>query len=233
MVSMLGKLFVSLFALGAMTTVAFCDTPVVVIDPGHPTDAKDRGHRGKKLSETTVNFNVAYLLAQKLETQGVKVILTKQDVRLLLSTQRRAMIANWNKAALFIRIHCDETTGSGYSLYYPAAPGVAPDGVTGPSPDVIKKSYAAAKLFHAAMAAAMKGELNDNGIKTDGQTAVGAKQGAFTGSIYAAVPTILIDLGVLTNAHDEKWLMSPKNTPKLVDAIDKGILATLGPEYGS
>ncbi len=224
---MLGRSAFSVFAFGAAIVTSMAAQPVVVIDPGHPAGPRDPGTKGKKVSEVQVNFRVANMLALKLEQQGIKVIVTKPDVRLLLTNKRRAEIANWAKADLYIRLHCDQTTGSGYSIVFPGAPGVAADGAKGPSQHVINASSAAAKKFHAAMAASIQTLLVDNGIKTDAQTPVGEKQGALTGSIYSQVPTLLVNLVVLSNSHDEAWISSYKNVPKLVEALDKGVLAAI------
>jgi N-acetylmuramoyl-L-alanine amidase len=201
---------------------------VVVIDPGHPAAARDFGTKGKKLTEVQANFHVASMLVAMLNKQGVKAMLTRNNVNLLLSNKRRAEISNWAHADLYVRIHCDQTTGSGYSIFYPTAPGVAPDGVKGPSAKVIKGSFEAAKAFHAAMAAAMGTELPDGGFKPDNTTPVGAKQGALTGSIYSEAPTLLVNLVVLGNPRDETWILNRKNPPKLIAALDKGVLAALG-----
>jgi N-acetylmuramoyl-L-alanine amidase len=225
---MLRRSALSLFALLAVSVSALAAPPIVVIDPGHPTAPRDSGLKGKKLSEIEANYHVASMLVAELIQQGVDARLTKPDIRLMLTNKRRAEIANWAKADLFIRLHCDETKGSGYLVVYPSAPGTGPDGVTGPSQHVINASLAAAKKFHAAMAAALQGVLTDNGIKTDSDTEVGAKQGALTGSIYSKVPTFLVDMVVLKNQHDEAWISNHKNVPKLVNAIDKGVLAALG-----
>jgi N-acetylmuramoyl-L-alanine amidase len=227
-VTMLGRVALSSLAFCALSFAALADGPVVVIDPGHPSSPRDPGLKGKKLTEVQVNYRVAAMLVDLLSQQGVTASLTKPDIRLMLTNKRRAEIANWAKADLFVRIHCDETKGSGYTIVFPGAPGQAEDGTKGPSQHVINASSAAAKKFHDAMAASLKAELTDNGVKTDAQTAVGAKQGALTGSIYSKVPTFLVDLAVLGNPHDEAWLLNRKNVPKLVKALDKGVLAALG-----
>lgn len=216
-------------ALAFACLSAIADPPTVVIDPGHPAAVGDFGARGKKLIEVQVNYHVATLLYKMLRQQGVNAMLTKPDERLMLTNERRAEIANWAKADLFIRLHCDETTGTGFLVIYPAAPGKAPDGTQGPSQHIINASTAAAKKFHAAMAAALKGELTDNGLRTDAQTPVGKRQGALTGSIYSKTPTFLVDMAVLTNPKDEAWLLNvkDKNVQKLASAIEKGVLAAL------
>jgi len=224
---MIGRTALSVLALLGLATTALCSQPVVVIDPGHPAGPRDPGLKGKKLSEVQANFHIATLLVKLLKTQGITAIITRPDIRLQMTNKRRAEIANWAKADFFVRLHCDQTTGSGYAVIYPAAQGTAPDGQKGPGKQVIVASAKMASLFHKAMASSLKGELLDNGVKTDAQTPVGAKQGALTGSIYSQVPTILVNMVVLGSAHDEAWISNRKNVPKLVEALDKGVLAAL------
>lgn len=78
----------------------------VVIDPGH--GGKDPGCHGIKNREKDVALSVALKLGKLIETfcPDVKVIYTrKTDV--FVELQERANIANKNKADLFISIHCN------------------------------------------------------------------------------------------------------------------------------
>ena len=65
--------------------------------------------------------------------------------------------------------------------------------------------------------------LKDRGIRTDAQTAVGSKQGALTGSIYAEVPVILVEMAVLQQRHDEAFLVSEAGQDLLTKAMADGI----------
>jgi N-acetylmuramoyl-L-alanine amidase len=175
-----------------------------------------------------INFYVASLLATDLQRDGVKVIMTKNSLKLYLTNKRRALIANWAHANLFLRLHCDANSGSGFAVYYPGAPGVAADGTKGPSQHVINASRIAANKFHAGLVEGIAGELVDNGVKTDAETAIGAKQGALTGSIYSECPTVLVEMLTLTNLKDEKWIMNRRHPAILAHALEKGVLAALG-----
>jgi len=63
----------------------------------------------------------------------------------------------------------------------------------------------------------------DRGLMTDRQTAIGKRQGALTGSIYSQVPVLLIELAVLTNPKDEKFLASKDGFEHLCQAIAAGV----------
>lgn len=213
---------VALFAL--LTAVGAAQT--VCIDPGHPSEV-GVGTRGKKLTEVGVAWEVAKALQIRLRREGIDVILTKQSQNEKVLNKRRAEIANEVHAALSIRLHCDASNGTGFAVYYPAKKGTV-DKVTGPSEDVMRSSGEAATKFHTAMAAALKGKLHDEGLKTDSQTAVGSKQGALTGSIYSEVPVLLVEMVVLTNSKDEAFIASKAGRAAMVEALAKGVLAALG-----
>ena len=138
----------------------------------------------------------------------------------------RSRIANEARASLFLRLHCDAASGTGTAVYYPTRQGTA-KGVTGPSREVLARSKAAAIPFHRAYAAALKGYLRNNGLKSDLQTAVGAKQGALTGSIHSRVPVLLVEMCVLTNSRDEAFLASKIGHSRMVRALEAGTLAAL------
>jgi N-acetylmuramoyl-L-alanine amidase len=57
-------------------------------------------------------------------------------------------------------------------------------------------------------------------------TAVGAKQGALTGSIFSLVPVILVEMVVLTNSVDEAFFLKHGKT-KLADALEQGVVAAV------
>ncbi len=204
---------------------ALTSAQVVCIDPGHPSEV-GVGTTGKELSELHANWIEALLLKERLEKRGIKVVLTKQSEKQLVRNQARAETANRAKADLMIRLHCDAAVGSGFTVYFPAQQGVD-RGFRGPSAQIIKLSRSKGKAFHDVVAATLKGKLQDNGLKGDRATAVGAKHGALVGSIYSKVPVVLIEMVVLTNRADEAFLVSRKGREKMADALAEGVLAAL------
>lgn len=213
--------------LFALSVAASAQGPVTVcIDPGHPT-VEDQGTRGKRALELQVNWLIARQLRLALMKDGLRVVLTKREENMILSNRRRAEIATWAKANLLVRLHCDAGQGSGFTVYYPGAQGRAADGTIGPSKSVIASSKKAATLFHDEMAKSLAGSLSDLGLKTDAQSLVGSRQGALTGSIFSTVPTLLIEMCVLTNPKDENFILSKVGRAKMVTALEKGVLASL------
>ncbi|AIE86350.1 N-acetylmuramoyl-L-alanine amidase domain protein [Fimbriimonas ginsengisoli Gsoil 348] len=212
-----------MLSLLGLASVASAQT--VCIDPGHPSEV-GIGTQGKRSTEVGIAWQIAKALQMRLRREGIDVLLTKQSQREKVTNRRRAEIANAAHAALMIRLHCDASNGSGFAVYYPAKPGTTA-GVTGPSQEVIEASKRAGGLVHSAMAKSLKGSVRDNGLKTDAQTAVGAKQGALTGSIFSQVPAVLVEMVVLTNRKDEAFILSKSGRAKMVEALAAGVLAAV------
>jgi N-acetylmuramoyl-L-alanine amidase len=168
------------------------------------------------------------MLKTRLEKRGMKVVLTKSSEGKLVTNEDRAEKANAIRADLMVRLHCDASSGSGFTVYAPNQPGTIRN-ARGPSAAVIRQSQDRAKRFHAAMATALKGKLKDNGLHPDQRTAVGSRHGALIGSIFSKVPVVLIEMVVLTNANDEAFLLSPRGQSLMADALEKGVVAALPP----
>jgi N-acetylmuramoyl-L-alanine amidase len=213
----LALLLVAAPVLGAAQTIC--------IDPGHPSEV-GVGTKGKRATELQVAWEVAVALRDRLRRAGLATVLTKQGLNQKVLNRQRAEVANGCQATLMVRLHCDASAGSGFAVYYPSQPGKSA-GVTGPSADVIASSRAAATVFHSAMSARLRGQLRDNGLKTDLQTAVGARQGALTGSVFSKVPVLLVEMVVLTNPKDEAFITSKAGRAKMVEALADGVLAAV------
>ena len=95
---------ISLSCFGQMTTKDF----VVVLDAGH--GGKDTGNRGNGYLEKKIALTIALEIGKQLSSQkGIKVIYTRKDDR-FVELKNRAKIANQADADLFISIHCDAFT---------------------------------------------------------------------------------------------------------------------------
>lgn len=196
----------------------------ICIDPGHPSEV-GRGTHGKLISEIRLVWQVANKLKTALERGGYSVLLTKQSENQFVRNRQRAEIANKFQAKLMLRLHCDAQGGTGFAVYAPDRQGVSA-GAKGPSRGVIDASWRLGRVFHQELAKRLNGKLKDNGLKPDTKTAVGAKQGALTGSVFSKVPVVLVEMCVLTNPKDERYVTSAKGQMELVDALKKAVEAT-------
>lgn len=214
------------FLLFAFLFAALAQSQTICIDPGHPSE-NGVGTHGKLISEVHAAWVVSLRLEKLLKADGYSVVMTKSSEMEHVTNRRRAEIANDAHAAFMIRIHCDAGSRSGFATYYPGTQGTV-RGVTGPSLEVIEASKAAAERFHPAVIAALAGAVGDRGLHTDSATMIGGRQrGALTGSIYSKVPVVLVEMAVLQNASDDRFIASNKGQEAMAKAIEAGIDAVV------
>ncbi len=221
-----------LLLLGALTSLLqAADEPgslhgfIVCLDPGHTSEtSQGTASRDGRLTERHVNWIVGQRLQRLLEAAGATVVLTKTSEGQVVANRRRAEIANAAHANLLLRLHCDSGEQSGLATYYPDRQGKR-FGVTGPSLAVIAANRRAARVFHPAVIAALGSSERDAGIKGDSQTAIGGKQGALTGSIFSHVPALTVEMCVLTNAHDYRFIRAPAGQEAMAEALRAGVEA--------
>lgn len=214
----------------SMATVASAGQYVVCIDPGHQansdlkpepvgpgaTETKGRvlgGTTGTatKLPEYEVVLQIATNLRKRLESSGVRVVMTRTTNDVSISNSERAIIANKAEADLFIRIHCDGSTdqaASGISTLYP--------GRTAWSGPIAVDSKGAADLVQASVVAAT-GAVSRGAVARTDQT----------GFNWATVPAITVECGFMTNAVEDRLLASPHYQDKLAEGMSNGIMAYL------
>lgn len=195
---------------------------VIAIDPGHPSETS-RGCAHHGLTELQICWDVALKL-EKLINQDpeLKAIKTKNEVDTMVTNRQRAEIANAAKAALLVRLHCDSGKGSGCTLYYPDQPGTVQN-TTGPAAEIIAASAVAAECMQSGLAEVLTDKLQLNPVKTDSVTYVGSRQGALTGSIFAEVPALVVEMVYLNNASDAVFISDAANQELMARAILNGI----------
>lgn len=196
--------------------------PVIVIDPGHPSEVSSGGQRQHGTTEVATAWQVGQRLRRLLTAHGYRVVMTKAAERELVTNVQRAEVGNREKAALVVRLHCDASPDSGYAIYHPDRSATV-QGRTGPSESVMRRSRAAAESLHVSLARRLAGKLKDGGVRGDSRTAIGAKQGALTGSVFSDVPVVLIEMVTLSNANDARFIREAKGQSLMAQAIAEGI----------
>ena len=214
----------------------------VVIDAGH--GGNDPGCIGLTLKEKDVNLDVA-LRVGKLITENcpdVQVIYTrKTDV--FIELYRRAQIANNNHADLFISFHCNASenhAGNGVETFVmglaksEANQAVARkensamlmeknyqnnyDGFNPDSPEssVIFSLYSSAYLNKSI---SMASKVQNNLVSISHLTDRGVKQAGYWVLYKVAMPSILIEMGFLTNPTDDAFMSKKSNLDKYAAGI--------------
>ncbi len=150
--------------------------------------------------------------------------MTKLVEEEVVTNRHRAEIGTFRGADIMVRLHCDAGSHRGTATFYPDRQGNR-WGVTGPDSDVINGSRALADELHPAMVAALGPDWPDLGIKGDSKTAVGARQGALTGSIFSGIPVVTIEMVVITDPDQEAFIASEEGQERMARAIAEGIVA--------
>jgi len=201
--------------------------PTICIDPGHPSETSAGCTGPTGVSENHINWVIALKLKQALTNLGARVVLTKSSENENVTNRRRAEIANAAGADIMLRLHCDAAPNPGFALYYPDRAGTK-YGQTGPPASVRDASRTAADAMYRGMKQALTGHVRPRGLHGDSATYIGSKQGALTGSIFAQVPVVTIEMCVLTVASDERFINSAAGQQKMVEALLAGLETYFG-----
>ena len=196
---------------------------VVVLDPGH--GGFDRGARGNDLEEKNVTLDFARALQPVLERElGVRVLLVRNgDVT--CSPETRAETANRNLGDVFVSLHCNawpNTSARGMQVSYAplerstmadAALASSHRGVTDFVPwQAAHLPYADLSRRLADLVAAEFGSRLDVPTRPVRPAAIEVLEGA-------AMPSILIELGFVTNGDDAHHLKDPEFQTQVADAL--------------
>ncbi|CCQ94151.1 N-acetylmuramoyl-L-alanine amidase [[Clostridium] ultunense Esp] len=222
-------LILSLFGSGTYAAAEKA-TPVpikVVIDPGH--GGKDPGAIGVNgLREKDVNLDISYRLRDLLIAQGYRVVMTREDDRLLvdysrstdqdLDLQARVDVAKRENADLFISIHAN---------FYPYGNNVQGTMVLYFDPANYSSVYKpSAEMIQWAPESKRLAQLVLQSVTSE----VGTKNmGIIPRNVYVVrmgtVPSILVETAFLSNWEDAQNLADPGFRQRMAEAIRDGIIA--------
>lgn len=185
---------------------------VVVLDPGH--GGKDPGAVGlnSQVWESHVNLLVAYATMQELQSRGVTVYLTQADDSEIELDQRKAATRSV-KPDLFVSIHSNASTDSssiGTSAYYfkPFSFELATN--------IYNNLLSVHRNYFYAGRQDLYGDLAD-----------GVHYYPFSVTRIEDCPSVLVEMGFLTN-DEECYKLADSNNQKLLGkAIADGIIETL------
>ena len=226
--------------------VVFSQTPEkkfkLVIDAGH--GGEDPGCRGKKSQEKTVTLNVALKLGKLISDNydDVQVIYTrKTDV--FVEVYKRAVIANNNHADLFISIHCNAAENRAAHGVETWVMGLAKSDANmevakkenaailkeknfennyegfnpnSPEANVIFSLHTSAYMNHSIMLA---DKVQRNMVRNTHLADRTVKQAGFWVLYKVAMPSILIELGFLSNAAEEEYMIKSSSQELMAVSI--------------
>jgi N-acetylmuramoyl-L-alanine amidase len=211
----------------------------VVIDAGHGgNDAGTHGPSG--LLEKDVTLDVALKLGTLLQERlGADVIYTRSDDT-YIPLEQRTQIANDHKADLFLSIHANSSpyrAVGGVETYYlnfttskTALDLAAKENASSQSSifdlkDVLAKIAMKDKIDESReFASSVQNSLFVLSSKNNAAAKNrGIKKAPFVVLIGASMPSVLAEIGFLTNTTDEALLKKSEQRQKIAEALYKGI----------
>lgn len=242
------KFFVFFF----MTSIGFLhaqnkDTPfVVVLDAGH--GGKDSGNNGNGFLEKKIALNTTLAIGALLQKErGIRVLYTRDTDR-YIELKNRAKVANEADADLFVSIHCDafqspKAYGAGtfvlglhrtddnfriaqkensvifleedYQTTYDGFDPNNPESVI--SLVLMQEAYLGQSIEAASY-------IQKSFVQNLSRKDRTVKQAGFLVLRETYMPSVLVELGFLTNKKEGAYLNSAKGQKQMATAISKAIL---------
>lgn len=236
------RFWILIIFLGLYTSVvAQTESPfVVVLDAGH--GGKDPGNLGNGYKEKEIALNIVLEIGKKLESlPNVKVIYTrKTDV--FVELLDRAKMANKAKADLFVSVHCNShhSQASGtetfvlgvaqsaqnfevakrensviflednYEVNYEGFDPNSPETVIGLT--LVQEEYLDQSILLAA-------HIQENFEKIYNRGNRGVKQANLLVNRLTFMPSVLVEVGFLTNKAEGAYLNSRKGQTEMAQAV--------------
>jgi N-acetylmuramoyl-L-alanine amidase len=212
----------------------------VVIDPGH--GGEEVGAKGPSGAlEKDVTLAIARKLRSALANSlGLQAFLTRdRDEEIALD--ERAAVANNYKADLFVSIHANASRSLGakgsevYFLTYQATDdesrrmaalegGAFTPGTPAPaSGDLALILWDMAQAEHLEESSALASRIQEELAEVTGSQGRGVKQAPFRVLVGAAMPAVLVEVAFISNAEEERLLVSDSYQGKVVAALVRGI----------
>lgn len=183
---------------------------IIVIDPGHgygmagKPDTLDPGGVGN-VTEQSVNLAVSKLLEEKLTAMGATVVRLKTESEYIL-TDTRPIVARSYDADMYLSLHCnsvENTEAHGVEVYY-----FTP--------------------FSQPLASAINSGLvsfYDNAYADGTHSDRGAKYSYYWVTLEQDFPSVLVEMGFVTNERECMIMANADNQSSIADAIANGVYA--------
>lgn len=236
-----------LFAVSASAEAPRDRFDVVVIDAGH--GGEDEGARGAAgVVEKALVLDVARRVAGRVRAHGIDVVLTRDDDH-FVPLEARTSVANDARGDLFISIHANSAPSPeprGVETYFvsleasdagslavarrenealgevvPASLKLDPlSAILGDMAvnEHVRESSQFAKLAHSELTGI--GHVASRGVR----------QAPFVVLMGVRMPAALLEIGFLSNRHDERELRSAARRDAIADAVTRAVRA-FGEDY--
>ena len=191
------RVVVNVFSAGRMEgpLVKDLSQATIMLDPGHGGIDTGALSWDELSEEKQATMAIALEIQRALEEAGAKVLLTREDDR-YLELVERTQLSNINEVDMFISLHIDSSEDSyhsGTSTYY----------------------------YHQAdqlLAEVVNHELTNQALEN---------QGVIFGNYYVlrenTRPSLLLELGYMSNDYDVETIFSPEYQKSLATSVTKGL----------
>jgi N-acetylmuramoyl-L-alanine amidase len=219
---------------------------VIVIDAGH--GGKDPGSVGASVHEKDVTLAAAKALKARLEKSGRFQVVMTRETDTFVPLEARVQVARRADADLFISMHADsgpDITTRGASVYTLSEKGSErfarvlekddwlmkaslPGRDRAVSQILLDLSQRATKNRSAAFAQLL---LERVGEETP-LLRRSHRDAGFIVLLAPDVPAVLLEMGFITNADDERLLSNPASRARIVNAVGDAIESYFAPQVG-
>lgn len=202
---------------------------IICVDPGHGiTPETGQGHRelvspyseetkplyttgtrGTNLTEEQLNLTIGMQLRDALEELGAEVIMTREVSEITISGIERCEIANKAGADAAIHIHADgnsDPSVHGVSVLVPEADLLG-------TPSIKDESVRLGELMVDAVAAETGAKNRGTVFRSD-----------ITVFNFSEVPSVLVEMGFMTNPEEDARLETTEYQGKLVDGMVRAVV---------
>lgn len=214
----------------------------IVIDPGH--GGKDPGAIGRRirLKERDLTLTIARKVRKTLEDNGIKVIMTR-DSDIFIPLQERARIANTSGADLFVSVHINASRSrslSGFECYYLSeatddnaraleafenATLKTDEGTILEHSSTLDKTLWDMKLTeNRRESAELANYICSSVEKSLAARNRGTKTARFYVLKYTRVPSVLIEVGYISNKFEELKFKDSSYVDRMAEIIARGII---------
>lgn len=177
---------------------------VIVVDPGH--GGSNPGAVANGTRESDNNLAVSLKLRDKLVKAGAKVIMTRETDRTVATEdsslgqelEARVNIAKSNQADMFVSIHSNSN----------------------PDPSI----YGAMTFYPSGKSSKLALEVQDSIVKETGAVDKGTSPATFYVLRNTTMPSILVEMGFVTNAKEAQMLQDDSYRNKMAQGIFNGIV---------
>lgn len=162
-----------------------------------------------KKREGDLTLEIALKLQKKLQNLGADVLMIRTKKTTPMSLVQRAEYGNKHKVDLAFRIHADgldDQSVNGASTLYPSAEHI--------NNKIAEKSKNIASIIQ-------KEYIKSTGLADRGTV----ERNDLVGFNFTTVPSILLELGFMTNPEEDRKMSDKKFQEKMVDGITNGMIA--------